>query len=202
MTDDSSSKHIVLPRAAGDFVSVAGELGGGKVGLGRLDTATAQRFWAATSSITPADISEATAEEMLQAARPGYIDGRATSAGVGCGADASLRVPRAHQTEPMAALDQALVAGSRAQLVMACGTGKTLIGRWYAERVQAVLTVVVVPSLNLVAQTLGEWRSAPGWPFEALITCSEPVPPTVRPNELPETARMWAPRFGRGFARA
>lgn len=74
----------------------------------------------------------------------------------------------------MAGLEEVLARESRAQLVMACGTGKTLVGRWYAQRVQAALTVVVVPSLSLVAQTLGEWRAAGGWSFEALITCSDP----------------------------
>lgn len=94
----------------------------------------------------------------------------AGSAGLGVAA----RVARTHQLEAMDALDTVLTARSRAQLVMACGTGKTLVGRWYAERVGAAVTVVVVPSLSLVAQTLQEWRSAPGWRFEALITCSDP----------------------------
>lgn len=90
---------------------------------------------------------------------------------VGCGVD---RRVRGHQAEAMDALDRVLSAGPRAQLIMACGTGKTLVGRWYAQRIGAGVTVVVVPSLGLVAQTLSEWRSAGGWPFEALITCSDP----------------------------
>lgn len=83
------------------------------------------------------------------------------------------RRPRPHQLEAMACLDEAFTTGRRAQLVMACGTGKTLVGRWYAEQLRPAITVVVVPSLNLVAQTLRVWRSAGGWPFEALITCSD-----------------------------
>ncbi|UQX13565.1 DEAD/DEAH box helicase [Candidatus Mycobacterium methanotrophicum] len=79
-----------------------------------------------------------------------------------------------HQTEAMNALDSALGERPRAQVIMACGTGKTLVGRWYAQRIRAGVTVVVVPSLGLVAQTLTEWRSPAGWPFEALITCSDP----------------------------
>ncbi|MUL61003.1 restriction endonuclease subunit R [Mycobacterium sp. CBMA 213] len=58
---------------------------------------------------------------------------------------------------------------------MACGTGKTLVGRWHAENLRATITVVVVPSLTLLAQTLQEWRSAGPWPFEALICCSDPT---------------------------
>lgn len=87
--------------------------------------------------------------------------------------DNAGRLPREHQIEAMAGLDELLATGRRAQLVMACGTGKTLVGRWYAERLRAAITVVVVPSLNLVAQTLREWRSVGGWSFEALITCSD-----------------------------
>lgn len=83
------------------------------------------------------------------------------------------RKPRPHQVEALDRVRAALNVGARAQIIMACGTGKTLIGRWHAERTGAAVTVVVLPSLSLVAQTLEEWRSVPGWPFEALITCSD-----------------------------
>ncbi|MCA2261709.1 DEAD/DEAH box helicase family protein, partial [Mycobacterium avium] len=76
----------------------------------------------------------------------------------------AIRAPRDHQVEALSALDSALQGHDRAQLVMACGTGKTLVGRWYAERVGAAVSVVVVPSLSLVAQTVREWRSGGGWP--------------------------------------
>lgn len=79
-------------------------------------------------------------------------------------------VARPHQLQ---ALD-ALAGHDRATLIMACGTGKTLIGRWHAEHTSATTTVVVVPSLSLLAQTLREWRGAGTWPFEALICCSDP----------------------------
>ncbi|MBE5477713.1 hypothetical protein E3G68_005046 [Mycobacteroides abscessus] len=85
----------------------------------------------------------------------------------------TIRAPRDHQIEALSALDSALERHDRAQLVMACGTGKTLVGRWYAERVGAAISVVVVPSLSLVAQTVREWRSGGDWPFQALITCSD-----------------------------
>jgi len=86
----------------------------------------------------------------------------------------TLPRPRPHQLEALAALEESLVDGDRAQLVMACGAGKTLVGRWLAQRREAAITLVVVPSLALVAQTLAEWRSAGDWAFEALITCSDP----------------------------
>jgi predicted helicase len=58
---------------------------------------------------------------------------------------------------------------------MACA-GKTLVCRWLTERRIARTTLVLVPSLALIAQTLTEWRSAGGgWLFEALIICSDPT---------------------------
>lgn len=87
---------------------------------------------------------------------------------------AAVRVARPHQQQALSALDTTFATGSRAQLVMACGTGKTLVGRWYAQRIEAAVTVVVVPSLNLLAQTVQEWRADLDWPFETLITCSDP----------------------------
>ncbi|MEN3309854.1 MAG: hypothetical protein V7603_6056 [Micromonosporaceae bacterium] len=82
--------------------------------------------------------------------------------------------PRAQQIEALAALTRAFAVHDRAQLVMACGTGKTLVGRWHAQAGEAGTTVVFLPSLSLLAQTLGEWRRVHGWPFEALVVCSDP----------------------------
>ena len=82
--------------------------------------------------------------------------------------------PRPHQLEAIAAIQAHLHTTDRVSVLMACGTGKTLVGRWLAEQRQASRTLVVVPSLALIAQTLSEWRSAAGWMFEALIICSDP----------------------------
>ena len=82
--------------------------------------------------------------------------------------------PRTHQLEAIAAIQAHLHTTDRVSVLMACGTGKTLVGRWLAEQRQASRTLVVVPSLALIAQTLSEWRSAAGWMFEALIICSDP----------------------------
>lgn len=83
--------------------------------------------------------------------------------------------PRPHQLEAIAAIEANLRGQDRVSVLMACGTGKTLVGRWLAEQRAATITLVVVPSLALIAQTLTEWRSAGGpWQFEALIICSDP----------------------------
>ena len=87
--------------------------------------------------------------------------------------------PRRDQAVALAAIDRELAAGDRTQLIWASGTGKTLTGRWYAEKSGAQLVVVFLPSLALVAQTLAEWRRASdrSWPFTAQVICS--VPSTV-----------------------
>jgi len=84
-------------------------------------------------------------------------------------------VPRPDQVAALEATTGMLETRGRVQLVMACGTGKTLIGRWLAERLHATVTVVALPSLALTAQTLREWRSVAAWPFEAVVTCSDPA---------------------------
>lgn len=88
--------------------------------------------------------------------------------------------PRPHQVNALTDLTRALAVHDRTQLVMACGTGKTLVGRWHAEACEAQQVLVLVPSLALVAQTLREWRRATaspsrGWRFSALVVCSDPT---------------------------
>ena len=86
--------------------------------------------------------------------------------------------PRPHQVEALADLVRAFALHERVQLVQACGTGKTLIGRWHSEASDATTVLVLVPSLALLAQTLREWRRAAGWPFQALVVCSDPTTST------------------------
>lgn len=79
---------------------------------------------------------------------------------------------REHQQQALDAAVRALSAGGRAQVVMATGTGKTLVGIAAARRLTPVGTVaVLVPSLALLAQTLQMWRAACG-AFPALAVCS------------------------------
>jgi superfamily II DNA or RNA helicase len=72
---------------------------------------------------------------------------------------------------------RATVAGfdraERGQLIMACGTGKTLAGLWTSERLRSIRTLVLVPSLSLLAQTLREWTANATQPFDYLAVCSD-----------------------------
>ncbi|MEU9151954.1 DEAD/DEAH box helicase family protein [Streptomyces sp. NPDC048417] len=56
--------------------------------------------------------------------------------------------------------------GPRGLYVSACGTGKTLVGIRLAGTPGSQLTLVVVPTLDLIAQTALAWRKdgrAEGW---------------------------------------
>lgn len=89
---------------------------------------------------------------------------------------------RDHQERAVDAAVTALADGGRAQVVMACGTGKTLVGRHVAVRLGATRTVVLVPSLALLAQTLDVWQRV--GEFRALAVCSET---DVADRTAPET---------------
>ncbi len=56
---------------------------------------------------------------------------------------------------------------------MACGTGKTLVGLWLAEALDARRTLILLPSLSLLAQTLREWTANAASSFALLPVCSD-----------------------------
>jgi predicted helicase len=62
---------------------------------------------------------------------------------------------------------------SRGQLIMACGTGKTLTGLWIDEKLNSNLTLVLFPSLLLLSKTLTEWLTHCKEPFSYLPVCSD-----------------------------
>jgi len=62
---------------------------------------------------------------------------------------------------------------SRGQLIMACGTGKTLTGLWIAEELEAKTTLVLLPSLLLLSKTLTEWLNHSKESFAYLPVCSD-----------------------------
>lgn len=93
-------------------------------------------------------------------------------------ADSAFTAPRKqplpHQTEALEALLPALETNDRVSAIMACGTGKTLIALWVAERQQASRTLVLVPSLALLRQILHEWLRETSLPRLAyLCVCSD-----------------------------
>jgi len=81
-------------------------------------------------------------------------------------------IPRAHQQEALTAIRR-VRSGERGQVIMACGTGKTLVQLWAHEQLKSQRTLVVVPSLYLVAQVMQEWLANRVGKFEFLAVCSD-----------------------------
>jgi superfamily II DNA or RNA helicase len=109
--------------------------------------------------------------------------------------------PRPHQAEAIRDVLKGFKTSDRGQLIMACGTGKTLAGLFITEKLKAQRTLVLLPSLSLLKQTLNEWRANCANDFAALPVCSDDtvadsddaaiahtadlgVPVTTDPNEI------------------
>jgi len=90
------------------------------------------------------------------------------------------KTPLPHQAQAIDNLLPALREHDRATALMACGTGKTLVALWIAERMRVQNILVLVPSLALLRQTLHEWARETSWQsFAHLCICSDP---TVKPD--------------------
>lgn len=81
--------------------------------------------------------------------------------------------PYPHVLEAIRATVRGFNGADRGQLVMACGTGKTLAAMWIGERLDSTRTLILVPSLSLLSQTLREWSANATKPFDYLAVCSD-----------------------------
>jgi superfamily II DNA or RNA helicase len=81
--------------------------------------------------------------------------------------------PRPHQDEAIARIREELGARDRAQVVMACGTGKTLVAVRSADALESELTLVLVPTLALLRQTSQDWAADAANPSHVLKVCSD-----------------------------
>jgi predicted helicase len=80
--------------------------------------------------------------------------------------------PKRHQSQTITAVLRGFESADRGQMIMACGTGKTLTALFIAQRLAAKRTLVLVPSLSLLTDTLREW-TANDEDFEFLPVCSD-----------------------------
>ncbi|MFH0178785.1 DEAD/DEAH box helicase family protein [Streptomyces cacaoi] len=111
---------------------------------------------------------------------------------------------RPHQKEAVAAAVRTLAQHPRASVIAACGTGKTLIAaRTTARIAPRGCVLVLLPTLDLLSQTIRSWRLA-GRKGTAVAVCSarqaldhEPVgadvPMTTDPGELAAHIRKTGP---------
>lgn len=73
------------------------------------------------------------------------------------------KLPQPHQKEALSAISSAIEEGDRATIIMACGTGKSLVALWAAEQRDCRNILVLLPSLALVRQLLHEWLRQTSW---------------------------------------
>ena len=84
-----------------------------------------------------------------------------------------LRTPRPHQIEAIDSVAEGFKSADRGQLLMACGTGKTLTALWIKERLKAKRSLVLVPSLSLLSQILRDWTASASESFDWICVCSD-----------------------------
>ncbi|MDR2353125.1 MAG: DEAD/DEAH box helicase family protein [Deltaproteobacteria bacterium] len=80
-----------------------------------------------------------------------------------------------HQERAFDKIIQGFAHHDRGILVMACGTGKTLLSLKVAEKIagQKALVLYLVPSLALLSQVLTTWTQEAQIPMKALAVCSD-----------------------------
>jgi superfamily II DNA or RNA helicase len=83
------------------------------------------------------------------------------------------KLPRSHQQRAVRAIVSGFESSSRGKLIAACGIGKTLIGLWSVETLDAKRVLFMAPNLQLIRQTLDEWARQASEPFEYLVVCSD-----------------------------
>ncbi len=120
--------------------------------------------------------------------------------------------PRPHQQRAIREVLNGLKTNSRGQMIMACGTGKTLTALWITERLDSNTTLVLVPSLNLLSQTLTEWAHNTSTQWSYICVCSDdtvnkeddqpinttvdlPYPVTTKPSEIADFLKRRGPKI-------
>jgi len=81
--------------------------------------------------------------------------------------------PRDYQATTIDKVVKGLAKGGRGQLNLPPGSGKTLVGLWSAEQLRAKRTLILLPSLTLVRQTLDVWATHSTTDFRFLAVCSD-----------------------------
>jgi superfamily II DNA or RNA helicase len=84
--------------------------------------------------------------------------------------------PDPYQIEALGNISNHYINNDRGTVVMACGTGKTLVALWAVEQIKSKSILVLLPSLTLLQQTLEEWSIHNSWSkdFSYLCVCSDP----------------------------
>ena len=89
--------------------------------------------------------------------------------------DHTRYTPRPDQRAAVDAVADGLTAADRGRLLMPCGTGKSVVALWAAERLsgKAGRVLYLVPSIALMDQTMREWAAQRAMPHRYLGVCSD-----------------------------
>ena len=84
-------------------------------------------------------------------------------------------VLRDYQEHAVQSIVQGFVEHDRGTLVMACGSGKTLVALRAIERMAEPSDLIIywVPSLSLLAQALHDWKNNSLYPLHTFAVCSD-----------------------------
>ena len=82
---------------------------------------------------------------------------------------------RDHQSRALSAVVKGLQQADRGKMIMACGTGKTFTSLKIAEEIagRGGRVLFLVPSLNLLSQSLTEWSQEAAIPLHCFAVCSD-----------------------------
>ena len=81
--------------------------------------------------------------------------------------------PQGHQKDAIASCIEFFEIETRGQLIMPCGSGKTVTSLWIKEQLNPKNTLVVVPSLALLRQIKENWARQKNKIYHYLCVCSE-----------------------------
>jgi superfamily II DNA or RNA helicase len=81
--------------------------------------------------------------------------------------------PRPHQERALKDVLDGFDGHSRGQMIMACGTGKSLTSLWVYEALDPQTAIVFVPSISLLGQILRTWAANSNHDWEYLAVCSD-----------------------------
>ena len=89
--------------------------------------------------------------------------------------DHARYTPRPDQRAAVDAVADGLADADRGRLLMPCGTGKSVVALWAAERLsgKAGRVLYLVPSIALMDQTMREWAAQRAMPHRYLGVCSD-----------------------------
>ena len=85
--------------------------------------------------------------------------------------------PKPYQAAAVEAVVSGLTTGDRGKLILPCGTGKSVVALWIAERMagRGGRVLYLVPSIALMGQTMREWAAQrdPEVPHRYIGVCSD-----------------------------